>query len=134
MSHITKIKAKISSLDDLKAAVEKMGLVFRENKSHYNWYRGNSNQNKCDHAIGLKNANAYEIGVTKEGDEYRLAFDNFDRSLSSIVGNNCEKLTNEYTKVMALNQAVSFCQMNNYSFTEYTDPVTGKYKIEMEGY
>lgn len=133
MSHITKVKTVAKDLDALKLTIEKMGLEFRENKTHYIWYGSNGAQNKCDHAIGIKGDNkSYEIGVTKVGDEYKLAFDNYDRKISKIVGNDCNILMNEYTKVIALNEAIDFCNSNNYSYTEYEE--NGEYIIELNQY
>jgi len=120
MSHVTRIKMKIKSLDALKAAVARFeNLEWREGKKTHNWwgrFQGDYNDGtirpdqmgKCDHAIALTGSpwldhadrsQPYEVGVCAEPDgTWRLQLDFYSggRGLCSVVGEKCQKLKHAY--------------------------------------
>lgn len=82
MSHISTIQIEIKSLEDLKGACERLGLVFKENQKTFIWYSG---QSSCDHAIAIPDAR-YEIGVIHKDGKYELQLDYFDQNLTAKIG------------------------------------------------
>jgi len=90
MSHIVKIKAKITDLEALKRAVVKMNGTFHENKKTY--VAWGSSKNRCDHAISFPHSR-YEVGVVKQDDgSYTLECDD----MLEEVGQNGNKLLAYY--------------------------------------
>lgn len=95
MSHVATVEIEFKDLAALKAAVERIGLEWREGQKTFKWYgrfmndyhgqdaavtQGYDPQDfgKCEHAIGVPgNSRAYEIGVvpSKSGSGYALLFD-----------------------------------------------------------
>jgi len=113
MSHVVSIKCKIKDLAALKKACPELGLVFKENQTHYKWWgysvgdyplpQGYTENDlgKCEHAIGLKSNMGYEIGVCKSkttAGEYELVFDFFNQQalMTAVGGQKCEKLVQTY--------------------------------------
>lgn len=104
MSHITEIKLEINDLAALKTAAKNLGLEFNEGQTTHKYYA--NQRGKCDHAISVpNNKTAYEIGVVKDGLNYKLNWDNFDRQLPAIVGTGANKLKQEYAVAAAERQA-----------------------------
>jgi hypothetical protein len=120
MSHVAVVKMnRIRSLDSLKAACARIGLVFQEGQQTYKWFGKWMNDydgenaayraakmdpklyGKCDHAISVKGKkDAYEIGVVKakDGDGYELVWDDWNGGygLIAAAGTNCAKLADAY--------------------------------------
>lgn len=128
MSHVTTVDLEMKDLPALKAACEKLGLVFHENQKTYRWY-GRSvggypmpegftekQLGHCEHAIGLANpgsgtSQAYEIGVCKHpsGKGYSLLYDFWQggfglMSAVSSDGTTANKLMQEYSTQVAIRQ------------------------------
>jgi len=106
MSHITEIKIKVTDLGVLKAACQRMDLVFSEGQKNYAWYGSSSGRipkdvalespGVCDHAIIVPGAR-YEVGVRKHENEYRLLWDNWaGGGLERILGENAGLLMQAY--------------------------------------
>ena len=98
MSHVTKISVEIKNLDALSKACEELGLQLNIGQTKFRWYAGN--QGNCLHAITIPgNTSAYEIGVQRNGDGFRLETDFYagGKGLVAKVGNKAEKLIEEYT-------------------------------------
>jgi hypothetical protein len=92
MSHVTHSKVVLNSLDDIKAAVRRLGGTFNENKKTYKWYGqwvGDTPMpadvtNKaeflaslghCDHEFSLPGA-SYTVGVVARPEGgYKLQWD-----------------------------------------------------------
>lgn len=112
MSHVTKIKIQIKSLEALRRAAETCGLIMRE-QSTYRWYGRSvgdyplpegiteSQLGKCDYALSIPgNPRAYEVGVMGMGDgTYSLLWDfwNGGYGLQAAIGNDGHRLVTEYT-------------------------------------
>jgi len=91
MSHMVKIRAKITDLEALRRAVSKMGGTFHENRTQYTTY--GSSRNECTHAISFPSTRM-EVGVVKQEDgSYTLECDNM---LYSTIGQNGNKLLAYY--------------------------------------
>lgn len=126
MSHLTKIKVEVSSLDILKAACDRLGIQFVPNQQTYKWWGrwmkdwplpegiNESDLGKCDHAILVPGAD-YEVGVVKQGDKYTLLYDFWSSGgLKAALGDNAEKLVQAY----AVEAAKAEAQMQGYSVWE----------------
>jgi len=109
LSHIAKIKLEILSLEDLKAACQRLGFIFQENQKTYQWYGhwvgdspllegiALSDLGKCDHAIRIQDC-AYEIGVIKRGAKYLLLRDSWHAGgLEQKIGKDAGILKQAYT-------------------------------------
>ena len=109
MSHISKIKLVIHSLEDLKEACSQLGFEFIKNQKTFKWYGrwvgdtplpdGISIEDlgKCDHAIRVPSCD-YEVGVVKRSDHYILLWDYYSAGgLESKIGSNAGKLKQAYT-------------------------------------
>jgi len=108
MSHITKIEIKVTDLTALKAACKRLNLQFIENQLTYRWYGsrvGNDplpegiaveDLGKCDHAIKVPGA-SYEIGILKDGNRYRLLWNNWTSGgLEQVIGKDAGLLKQAY--------------------------------------
>ena len=105
MSHIYKASFKIKDLAALEAACNHLGTVEFTRNQTFSWYNGQSSP--CEASVVVKNnKEAYQLGVTKEEDgTYALNYDFFGnkgRALQTAVGNNCDKLKQEYTVQVAM--------------------------------
>lgn len=112
MSHIATVEIVVSSLDDLDAACNRLGLKLNRGQKTYKWYGrsvGDSplpegmtvaDLGKCEHAICIPgNETAYEIGVVRRQDgNYTLAWDYWEGGfgLQEIAGENCNALKQAY--------------------------------------
>jgi len=100
MSHVVVLKQSVKDIGALKNACPKMGLVFHEGRKRFHSYTDGD----CDHAIGVKGKKgAYEIGVKKVGDEYKLVFDPYNggNGLIDAAGKDLSKLMMYYNKEAA---------------------------------
>jgi len=117
VSHLTKIKVEVRSLEDLKAACDRLGFQFMPDQKTYKWFGvwmgdsplpegiNQSDLGKCDHAIRVPGAN-YEVGVVKQGDKYTLLYDFWTLGgLQESLGDNAEKLVQSYSLVAAKREA-----------------------------
>lgn len=114
MSHITKIDVEITDREALIEAAVSIGLEYRE-KNHYRYYFEDSEQNKCEFALGVPGSDrAYEIGVIRKGDKYILGFDTHANghgliNLTANVVNGksfgpVSKLVQQYARNVAVRQ------------------------------
>lgn len=113
MSHLLKGKTKITSIDILKKAIGNMPLLkFNEGATDFKWYynkeRAESQYGKIEHSISFVDPKkstscGYEIGVCKDKDsgEWVLAFDPHDSMAASHVGQQCEKIAEQYVRAYA---------------------------------
>lgn len=126
MSHVTKIKVEIRSLEALMAACQRLGFQFVPEQKTYKWFgvwMGDSplpegvkreDLGKCDHAIRVPDA-SYEVGVVEQGDKYTLLYDFWIvGGLQEALGNNAEKLVQAYT----IEAAKAEAQRQGYSVWE----------------
>jgi len=149
MSHVTVIKVEFKDLDCIKAACEKLGLVFKENQQTYKWYGRHvgdyalpagftkADLGKCSHAIGVKGSHtAYEVGLVKQGDHYIPMFDFWagGYGLMDKVGKDCQKLIATYSKEVALKAARTFAKKEGYTLTEAYDAVTEETTLTLRSY
>ena len=119
MSHITKIKIQVKSLEALKSAAARCGLVFREHQKTHKWYGqfvgdyasdvAIEQMGRCDHALGIPcNYQAYEVGVCMQADgSYTLQWDFWQGGygLQDCIGKDGAKLIAEYGLEAALEAA-----------------------------
>lgn len=132
MSHVTTIKTevKIKSLDLLEAACKLLGTVelVRDAKQHRYW---GGKLDQCDHKIRvIGNNEAYEIGVVKQGDEFKLNADFFcgGRGLEGAVGGNAAKLLMTYSVA----QSTQALQMQGFALTERRTLPNGSMQVVFE--
>ena len=108
MSHIARIELEIKSLEDLKAACNRLGLKFLENEQSYKWFGkwiGDAplpegikveDLGTCDHCIHVPGAQ-YQIGVVQHGEKYRLLWDSWKSGgLELVLGINAGLLKQAY--------------------------------------
>lgn len=130
MSHVAVIKAQIKSLESLKKACKELKLIFKEDQKTYEWFGEHvgdypipegmtkEDMGKCLHAIEVPGAD-YEIGVIKDpldplGNDYKLIWDFWDRSLVNVLGKDAWKLQAEYE----IQQGKDAALMNNCVFEQ----------------
>jgi hypothetical protein len=133
----------INDIEILKRAVKIMGLVWKEGQTTYKWYADGrdtkakttleSSQGICEHAIGFapgQSSYEYEIGVVKnkDGEGWKLVFDPYDVIAASKVGNQCEKLINEYSQAYIRD----FAERNGFT-TEVTTDAEGNLCMTLTG-
>lgn len=123
MSHVATVDVRITSLDDLRAACQRLGLEFMEGQQTYRWYGRHvgdyplpagftaADLGKCEHAIRVPgSAEAYEVGVVRCRDGkpgYMLVWDfwNGGIGLQDKVGEDCGLLRQSYATVAAVRTA-----------------------------
>ena len=125
MSHFTKISAVIKDLEALTAAANKMGFeVQRDAKCRY--YYG---AEKKDFVIKLPGQ--YDIAATVTDGTYQLEADFYNGYVSRYVGNNGDKLMQQYTvekaKIEAFQRGLSVTEeeKGNTIILTLTDQDTG---------
>jgi len=105
MSHITNVKTEFKSLDYLEDAAKQLGGVLNRDAKKFVTFGGKLA--KCEHSITFPNAQ-YGIGIvkSKDGETYSLKLDYWSSGgLLPVVGQNCNKLRQEYTIAGATAQA-----------------------------
>lgn len=109
MSHVTTIHCEDEyDIASLKQMCHDMGWTFCENQRTYKWFGRHvgdypvpegftlEDMGKCDHAIRIPGA-AYEIGVVKKGDKWKLVWDFWGSGgLPQKLGKNAEVLKQAY--------------------------------------
>ena len=116
MSHVATIDIVISDLDALEAACKENGWRLMRGQKTYKWYGTWVNDyhgadaaykhgvnpksyGKCEHAIKVGGAGAYEIGVSRnEAGDLVLIWDFYGGSIEKACGKDCHKLFESYTK------------------------------------
>lgn len=129
MSHVATVDIEITSLDDLRAACQRLGLEFVEGQTTYEWFGESVGDyplpagieahelGTCLHAIRIPPAKArevakrygddpYEVGVIQRRDGkpgYTLLWDFFHGGfgLQDYVGEGCAKLKQAYAVTAA---------------------------------
>lgn len=126
MSHVASVECRITDLEALKVAADKLGFEFVEDQKTFKWYgrwlndwsdrsrgavfKGHNPKTfgKCSHALRLKSRSGmdYEVGIVPapNGEEgYDLIYDSYGpgRNLESVGGKDMSKLSNEYLATKA---------------------------------
>jgi len=109
MSHLATVKTEIKDIEALKEAAALVGLTFNENKTSFKWY---GRVGKCDHSLTVTGDQAaYEAGLTQNADgSFMLQYDFFGnegRALQRCIGNDADRLRNEYGVAVATRLARS---------------------------
>lgn len=129
MSHVTDVKLKVHDLDALSEACDQLGLELMQGQKTYAWWGSFQNDSnaygehrpaemgKCEHAIRIKgdkpkngSGGPWEIAVVaaKDGSGFGLYYDTFGHAgarLSERVGQNANKLRQEYSVAVATRKA-----------------------------
>lgn len=152
MSHVTKIKIEVKSLEALKKAASTCGLEFREGQKCYRWYGrfmgdypswaegiDTNKLGQCDHALSVAgNDRAYEVGVVDNGNgSFSLLWDFWSGGygLQAAVGNDGSKLIAEYSLEAAQEAAQSqgwYCEREADHITIY-HPDGGTITVTADG-
>jgi len=129
MSHITVLEIKVKDIDALMQACQSLGLQFNRDKKSYKWYNGNL---ACDHTISVAN-DTFEIGLIDRGTHFDLMGD-FMGQLRYVAGIKGVKLTQEYTKIVAIKEAMRIAENDGYLMDTQEDPETGETVITLRSY
>jgi hypothetical protein len=101
MSHIVKIKTLIRDLDALRRAAQSLGLEM-VTASRFKYFANKTAP--CDYALRVPgNQEAYEIGISKNGDHYEMQWDSYAGGyglvdLVSTDGRNADRLSQAYAR------------------------------------
>lgn len=110
MSHVAAIQIELKDLDAIKAAVKRLGGVWKQGQKTYAWYGRHvgdyplpegftKNQlGKCDHAFGFDGAK-YEVGVIRKNDGmYTILWDFYSPGglLPHMGGDTADKFRQAY--------------------------------------
>ena len=104
MSHVVKMKVKVTNLEIMEKVCERMGGTFLRDQKTYRWYNEWVNDyskadaaylqgvkpedyGKCLHAISFKGCK-YDVGLiaARDGDGCELIYDVWDKSLAAKMG------------------------------------------------
>lgn len=98
MSHIATVNIVIKSIPALKKACEALEMVFKEDQKTFHWYYSSRGDNACVHAISTGELGAYEIGVIRENDHFKLVYDAYtgQRGPEGKAGKGLCKLKKQY--------------------------------------
>jgi hypothetical protein len=129
---MARIDLKITNLNVLKKAVQRLGGEFKEGQKNYKWYGKFMNDyplpeglkvedlGKCNHAISFPGKAQYEIGVIQSKDNpknYNLLYDFWNSGgLNKVVGENAGIIKQAYATEMAKHSA----KMQGYTSVEKT--------------
>lgn len=92
MSHVTTIDLEIKDLIDLTNGCQRLGCTVEAQKTFTGYY----GQNPCDYIIQVPGAK-YQVGVIREGNKYRLSWDDWSSGgLKKVLGENMGKLKQAY--------------------------------------
>ncbi|MDZ4263786.1 MAG: DUF1257 domain-containing protein [Pseudomonadota bacterium] len=125
--HVSTLKLEVKSLESLKAACARLGLIFQEGQTHYKWYGHYMDDSKlpegfsaddlgkCTHAIQVPGAK-YEIGVQRWADgTFKLLYDSWSSGgLTEALGTDLNKLRQAY----GIEAALEAAQRQGYSAWE----------------
>jgi hypothetical protein len=129
MSHITVLDVQVKDVDALMQACQTLGLQFNRNKKSYKWYNGTL---PSDHTISVTN-DPFEIGLVDRGTHFDLMGD-FMGQLRYTAGIRGAKLIQEYTKVVAVKEAMRIAENEGYTMNTEEDPETGETVITLRSY
>lgn len=125
MSHLFSSAVLISDLELFEKVVSTFpGLKWNHDKKSFRWYSANTKE--CDHSITQINPNTegsrgHEVGIVKVEDadapSWRMEFDPYDRVLAGIIGQNGQKLLNEYSEAFAR----KFAEANGFTVERSID-------------
>ena len=99
MSHFTQIGIKITNLEALKRAAEKMGFKLDTN-TMCRYYFGEQHMDAVVKLPGI-----YDIGLTKANKEYTMSADLFKGDVERYVGTQGNRLLREYAVEQARGEA-----------------------------
>lgn len=108
MSHFSKIKAKITDEEALRAATTKMGLnLIRNGNARY--YSGTQH---ADLVIKLRGR--YDVALNRNADGYEMQADLYSGNVEKEIGPNAGLLMQRYaaekTRIEAFKRALSVCE------------------------
>lgn len=102
MSHISKGAVKIKEVDMLNRACQKFGIVL---STDIKQYRGRFiGEQQCHAVMYPEGAQIDEYNaamLVKVGDGYEIQMDNYRNPLANLGGANMEKVTQEYSIMLA---------------------------------
>jgi len=128
MSHVVTMKVRVTDLDCLERAADRLGLELVRGQKTYRWfgkwvndyhaedaaYRDGvdpSQYGKCDHVLRVRGVSgAYEVGLVDDGEGgFRVIYDFYNGGfgLMGHIGDgekDCNKLMREYSKQVAIDQ------------------------------
>jgi len=150
MSHVTVVNIQIKDLAALALACQRLGLSLNLNQRNYKWYGifvgdyreagvNPAEMGECDHAIKVVgNPDAYEIGIAAKNGapgifELRYDFYGGGNGLETVVGKRCNRLVEEYTKIVAMKEAIKIAEAKGYQVSSYLDRATGDTVIVLSG-
>lgn len=101
---MSKVECRITDLDALEVALERLGGELRRGQTSFTYYAGS--KSPCVHAIRVKgsDAQAYEVGLrqTEPGAaSFDLACDFYSGQLTKAFGQNLTGIQNEYLAAVA---------------------------------
>jgi hypothetical protein len=103
VSHISKIELEIKDLSDLDRACQRLGIALVRNQQTFRWFSG---MKECQGAIRVPGA-SYEIGIIREGNAYRLLWDDFaSGGLEARLGKKAGLLKQAYAVERTRREAV----------------------------
>jgi hypothetical protein len=130
MSHTVKINSsfKTEHTNALKRALENFGWSLKEN-SKINTYPSDPGRNKVYPMI-MQNPKGYDIGLlfNEQTGEIELYGDFFDGSIQKSLGNNIDKLKQEYSCCVAEDQLAYM----GYSTSRAVNQETGEVTVNFE--
>lgn len=129
MSHITVLDVQVKDIDALMQACQTLGLQFNRDKKSYKWYNGTL---ACDHTISVTN-DTFEIGLIDRGTHFDLMGD-FMGQLRYVAGIRGAKLVREYTKAVAVKEAMRIAGNEGYTMDMQEDPETGETIITLRSF
>lgn len=118
MSHTVKIKTLFKDLNVFKKALEKFGWTVKENEK-IRTYPSDSARNTVYKYVAVNpKQDGYDIGVgQKEDGELELFADFHDGSIAAGLGQDLQKLRQEYSKQLTIDEMT----FNGYTVDESTD-------------
>lgn len=118
MSHVTTVNLKVSNLEALKTAAERLGAEFREGqKSFQTWFE----KQPCAHAIRVPGSK-FEVGVMNAvNGTYDLRYDRDGdgRKIVQMFGQDDYRLRQEYSAVVTEDNAKDLAR-KGYRMTRET--------------
>ena len=131
MSHVAKISVGLRDLRALAAAAPLFGMELVENQTGFKTYQREFAQaGSCEHVLKQTAPRAgglnYEVGLKRNAEgSFDLLWDRFDHGLVNCIGQNAEKLRQEYAAAVT-SQA---CYDQGYETRREVDADTGEIVI-----